>query len=120
MQFFLECPGYVKYQPQANISEQYRTLVTEMWSKKRCGKSWKIILKDVYCSFTMHYPAADEGTLFQSYSHTQGWIYWGVRTPLAPARGGGGWVLFFMIKQTIIRDKMRYSNLSNNMMISEL
>jgi hypothetical protein len=29
-------------------------------------------------------------------------------------------VLFFMIKQTIIRDKMRYSNLSNNMMISEL
>ncbi|CAB4012687.1 ubiquitin carboxyl-terminal hydrolase 20, partial [Paramuricea clavata] len=35
MQFFLDCPGYVKYQPQANISEQYRTLVTEMWSKKR-------------------------------------------------------------------------------------
>jgi hypothetical protein len=26
-------------------------------------------------------------------------------------------VLFFMIKQKIIRDKMRYSNLSNNMMI---
>jgi hypothetical protein len=25
-----------------------------------------------------------------------------------------------MIKQKIIRDKMRYSNLSNNMMISEL
>ena len=43
--------------------------------------------------------------------------------PLALARGGaGGWslVLFFMIKQKIIRDKMRYSNLSNNMMISEL
>ena len=40
--------------------------------------------------------------------------------------GGGGWpvctpwpggVLFFMIKQKIIRDKMRYSNLSDNMMI---
>ena len=40
----------------------------------------------------------------------QGWIYW----------GGGGGVLFFMIKQKIIRDKMRYSNLSNDMMISEL
>jgi hypothetical protein len=36
-------------------------------------------------------------------------------------RGGGqGGVLFFMIKQKIITDKMRYSNLSNNMMISEL
>ena len=35
-----------------------------------------------------------------------------------PQRGAGG-VLFFMIKQKIIRDKMRYSNLSN-MMISEL
>ena len=34
--------------------------------------------------------------------------------------GAGGGVLFFMIKQKIIRDKMRYSNLSNNMMISEL
>ena len=32
-------------------------------------------------------------------------------------RGGG--VLFFMIKQKIIRGKMRYSNLSNNMIISE-
>jgi hypothetical protein len=31
-----------------------------------------------------------------------------------------GGVLFFMIKQKIIRDKMRFSNLSNNMMISEL
>jgi hypothetical protein len=29
-------------------------------------------------------------------------------------------VLFFMIKQKNIRDKMRYSNLSNNMIISEL
>jgi hypothetical protein len=29
-------------------------------------------------------------------------------------------VLFFMIKKKIIRGKMRYSNLSNNMMISEL
>jgi hypothetical protein len=44
----------------------------------------------------------------------------GVCTPLALARGGAGGVLFFMIKQKIIRDKMRYSNLSNNMMISEL
>ena len=43
----------------------------------------------------------------------------GVCTPLALARGGAG-VLFFMINQNIIRDKMRYSNLSNNMMISEL
>ena len=34
--------------------------------------------------------------------------------------GGCRGVLFFMIKQKIIRDKMRYSNLSNNMMISEL
>ena len=41
-------------------------------------------------------------------------------TPLALARGGARGVLFFMIKQKIIRDKMRYSNLSNNMMISEL
>ena len=32
----------------------------------------------------------------------------------------GGGVLFFMIKQKIIRDKTRYSNLSNNIMISEL
>jgi hypothetical protein len=40
--------------------------------------------------------------------------------PLALARGGAGGVLFFMIKQKIIRDKMRLSNLSNNMMINEL
>jgi hypothetical protein len=40
--------------------------------------------------------------------------------PLALARGSAWGVLFFMIKQKIIRDKMRYSNLSNNMMISEL
>ena len=42
--------------------------------------------------------------------------------PLALARGGagGGGVLFFMIKQKNIRDKMRYSNLSNNMIISKL
>jgi hypothetical protein len=39
----------------------------------------------------------------------------GVRTPPSPGQGG---VLFFMIKQKIIRDKMRFSNLSNNM-ISE-
>ncbi|XP_028394952.1 ubiquitin carboxyl-terminal hydrolase 33-like isoform X2 [Dendronephthya gigantea] len=35
MQFFLECPGYVRYLSQANVSEKYRLLVTEMWSKKR-------------------------------------------------------------------------------------
>jgi hypothetical protein len=34
--------------------------------------------------------------------------------------GGGGGVLFFMIKQKNIRGKMRHSNLSKNMMISEL
>jgi hypothetical protein len=53
-----------------------------------------------------------------NYLH-QGWIYWGGAGgvhPLALARG----VLFFMIKQKIIRDKMRFSNLSNNMMISKL
>jgi lantibiotic modifying enzyme len=44
----------------------------------------------------------------------------GVCTSLALARGGAGGVLLFMIKQKIITDKMRYSNLSNNMMISEL
>jgi hypothetical protein len=45
-----------------------------------------------------------------------------VCTPLALARGGAGVCVcaIFMIKQKIIRDKMRYSNLSNNMMISEL
>jgi hypothetical protein len=32
-------------------------------------------------------------------------------------RGGAGGLLFFMIKQKIIRDKVRYCNLSNNMMI---
>ena len=37
--------------------------------------------------------------------------------PLALARGGAGGALFFMIKQKHIRDKMRHSNLSNNMMI---
>jgi hypothetical protein len=36
--------------------------------------------------------------------------------PLALARGGA----IFHDKQKIIRGKMRYSNLSNNMMISEL
>jgi hypothetical protein len=34
--------------------------------------------------------------------------------------GGGGGGLFFMMKQKYIGDKMRYSNLSNNMMISKL
>ena len=44
----------------------------------------------------------------------------GVRTPPSPGQGCAGGVLFFMIKQKIIREKMRFSNLSNNMMISEL
>ena len=39
--------------------------------------------------------------------------------PPSPGQGGAGGVLFFMIKQKIITDKMRFSNLSNNMMISE-
>ena len=53
----------------------------------------------------------------------QGWIYWGgggVPGSPVPGSPGQGGVLFFMIKQKIIRGKMRYSNLSNNMMISEL
>jgi hypothetical protein len=59
----------------------------------------------------------------------QGWIYWrgaggggggGGVAPPSPGQRGCRGVLFFMIKQKIIRDKMRYSNLSNNMMISEL
>ena len=38
--------------------------------------------------------------------------------PLALTRGGmGGGVQFFMIKPTDIGDKIRYSNLSNNMLI---
>jgi hypothetical protein len=45
----------------------------------------------------------------------QGWIYWGVQ-----GGGGGGGGAIFHDKAKIIRDKMRYSNLSNNMMISEL
>jgi hypothetical protein len=56
----------------------------------------------------------------------QGWIPRGGGGGAPPppphqalARGAGG-VLFFMIKQNIIRGKMIYSNLSNNMMISEL
>jgi hypothetical protein len=52
--------------------------------------------------------------------HITGMDLLGGGTPLALARGGAGGVLFFMIKQKIIRDKMRYSNLRNNMMISEL
>jgi hypothetical protein len=44
---------------------------------------------------------------------SQEWIYWGWGV-----QGGG--VLFFMIKQKNIRGKMRHSNLSKNMMISEL
>jgi hypothetical protein len=38
----------------------------------------------------------------------------GVRIPLARAGGGA---IFYDHKQKIIRDKMRHSNLSNNMMI---
>ena len=59
---------------------------------------------------------------------TQGWIYWGggggvcacgvCAPPLA--RGGAGGAGAHPIKQKTIRGKMRYSNLSNNMMISEL
>jgi hypothetical protein len=37
-----------------------------------------------------------------------------------PSPGQGGGVLFFMIKQKITDTVMSYSNLSNNMMISEL
>ena len=45
----------------------------------------------------------------------------GVHPPSPGQRGfRGEGVLFFMIKKKNIRDKMRYSNLSNNMMISEL
>ena len=40
--------------------------------------------------------------------------------PPSPGQGGAGGVLFFMIKPKIIRDKIRFTNLSNNMMISEL
>ena len=51
----------------------------------------------------------------------QGWIYWGggCAPPLALARGGARGAIFHDKKKTI-RDKMRFSNLSNNMMISEL
>jgi hypothetical protein len=40
--------------------------------------------------------------------------------PPSPGQKGARGALFFMITQKIIRDTMRYSNLSNNMMISEL
>ena len=40
--------------------------------------------------------------------------------PPSPGQRGCRVVLFFMIKQKIIRGKMRFSNLSNNMMISKL
>ena len=48
--------------------------------------------------------------------------YWynHIRTGMDLLGRGVRGVLFFMIKQKIIRDKMRYSNLSNNMMINEL
>ena len=36
--------------------------------------------------------------------------------PPSPGQRGCRGVLFFMIKQKIIRDKMRYSNLSNNIL----
>jgi hypothetical protein len=38
---------------------------------------------------------------------------------LALTKGGRVCVLFFMINQKNIRDKMRYSNLNNNMIISK-
>jgi hypothetical protein len=44
----------------------------------------------------------------------------GVRGAPSPDQRGCKGVLFFMIKQKNVRDKMRYSNLSNNMMISDL
>ena len=47
------------------------------------------------------------------------WIIPEPHTGMDLLGGGGGVNLFFMIKQKIIRDKMRFSNLSNNMMISE-
>ena len=40
--------------------------------------------------------------------------------PPSTGQGGTGAGAIFHDKQKIIRDKMRYSNLSNNMMISEL
>jgi hypothetical protein len=46
-----------------------------------------------------------------------GWLH---HPPPYPWPEGVQGVLFFMIKKKIIRGKMRYSNLSNNMMISEL
>jgi hypothetical protein len=50
----------------------------------------------------------------------QGWIYWGVGTGgctlLALVRGGAGGAIFHD-KAKNIRDKVRYCNLSNNMMI---
>ena len=49
---------------------------------------------------------------------SQGWIYWGGGGVGMDLLGGGCY--FSFIKQKIIRDKMRFSNLSNNMMISEL
>ncbi|XP_046844176.1 ubiquitin carboxyl-terminal hydrolase 20-like isoform X2 [Xenia sp. Carnegie-2017] len=35
MQFFLDCSSYVKSNRQANLSEVYAALVSDMWSKKR-------------------------------------------------------------------------------------
>jgi hypothetical protein len=56
----------------------------------------------------------------------QGWIYWGVGGRgggrvhrLALARGGAGGPIYHD-KAKNNGDKMRYSNLSNNMMINEL
>ena len=61
---------------------------------------------------------------------SQEWIYWGGEGGGGGGGGGGAppstgqrgcrGVLFFMIKQKNIRGKMRHSNLSKNMMISEL
>ena len=44
----------------------------------------------------------------------------GVHSPSPGQKECRGGCAIFHVKQKIIRDKMRYSNLSNNMMISEL
>ena len=57
-----------------------------------------------------------EGPIFKA-KLVQGWR--GVH-PLALARSGAGGGAIFHDKAKNIRDQMRYSNLSNNMMISKL
>ena len=80
-------------------------------------------------------PSDVASTTYLVLNYTLKWTLWLSNTGmdlLGGCRGGGGLctpspgqrgcrgVLFFMIKQKIIRGKMRYSNLSNNIMISEL